>query len=73
MNKNIKPFTGDFNELPLILNADDIASVMQISRAYAYEVLHSKSLPVIVLGKRRLVSRDKFFKWLETHVEKEDA
>jgi excisionase family DNA binding protein len=55
----------NIDELPIMLNANDIMNVLGISRAFAYDLLHDKSLPVIVLGKRRVVNKDKFFAWLE--------
>lgn len=55
----------NIDELPIMLNADDIVNVLGISRAFAYNLLHDKSLPVIVIGKRRVVNKDKFFNWLE--------
>jgi hypothetical protein len=63
----------NIEELPLMLNANDIMNVLGISRAFAYNIMHDKSLPVIVIGKRRIVNRDKFFKWLEKceHTEEE--
>ncbi len=53
------------DDLPLMLNAIDIMNVLGISRAFAYNIMHDKSLPVIVIGKRRVVNEDKFFIWLE--------
>lgn len=61
------------DELPLMLNANDIMNVLGISRAFAYNIMHDKSLPVIVLGKRRVVNRDKFFTWLEKCEHTEEA
>lgn len=73
MSKAITPFTGDFCQLPLMLTADDIASVLRVSRAYAYEILHDASLPVIVLGKRRMVHKEQFKTWLDTRLQKGEA
>ncbi len=60
-------------ELPLMLNAHDIMSVLGISRAFAYNIMHDKSLPVIVIGKRRVVNKDKFFTWLQKCEHTEEA
>jgi excisionase family DNA binding protein len=62
-----------FDDLPLMLNANDIVSILGISRAFAYNLLHDKTLPVIVIGKRRVVNRDKFFNWLEKREHNEEA
>ena len=63
----------NIEELPLMLNANDIVNVLGISRAFAYNLLHDKSLPVIVIGKRRVVNKDKFFDWLEKREHTEEA
>ncbi len=60
-------------ELPLMLNANDIMNVLGISRAFAYNIMHDKSLPVIVIGKRRVVNKDKFFTWLQKCEHTEEA
>ena len=60
-------------ELPLMLNANDIMNVLGISRAFAYNIMHDKSLPVIVIGKRRVVNKDKFFTWLQKCEQTEEA
>ena len=46
-------------QLPLALSADDVAIVLGISRAKAYELMHSKSFPTIKIGKRMTVPKDK--------------
>lgn len=55
----------NMDDLPIMLNANDIMNVLGISRAFAYDLLHDQTLPVVVLGKRRVVNKDKFFAWLE--------
>ena len=58
------------NELPLMLNAEDIQAVMNISRAGAYQLMHREDFPTIRFGKRMVVPRDKFLEWLEENVGK---
>ena len=47
----------NLDDLPIMLNANDIMNVLGISRAFAYNIMHDKSLPVIVIGKRRVVNK----------------
>ena len=54
-----------FDQLPLVLNADQLAKVLGISRANAYFLLHSKGFPTLRIGKRMVVPKDKFLEWLE--------
>ena len=59
-----------YDQLPLMLNAEDIQAVMNISRAMAYQLMHREDFPTIVIGTRMVVPRDKFLKWLEDSVGK---
>ena len=52
-------------QLPCMLNAKDVESYMRISRAGAYELMHSEGFPLIRIGKRMIVPRDKFLEWVD--------
>ena len=56
---------SSFNDLPLVLNAQQLAGVLNISRANAYTLLHREDFPTLHIGKRMLVSRDKLVKWMD--------
>ena len=55
----------NYEQLPLMLNAEDIKDVMNISRAGAYQLMHREDFPKIIIGKRIVVPRDRFLEWLE--------
>lgn len=55
----------DYNELPLFLNAETIAKVLGISPASSYELLHEPGSPVLKIGNRMVVSKEKFIQWVE--------
>lgn len=55
----------NYEQLPLMLNAEDIKDVMNISRAGVYQLMHREDFPKIIIGKRIVVPRDKFLEWLE--------
>ena len=57
-----------YNQLPLSLNANDIAAVLGISRANAYTLMRAKGFPTIFIGKRMVVYRDKFIQWMDEQV-----
>lgn len=59
----------NYEQLPLMLNAEDIKEVMNISRAGAYQLMHREDFPKIIIGKRIVVPRDKFLEWLENSAE----
>ena len=56
------------DQLPCMLNAKDIKEYMRISRAEAYEQMHSEGFPLIRIGKRMLAPRDQFLEWVEDQV-----
>ena len=53
------------NELPLMLNVQDVSDVLGIGLAHAYEVVRRKDFPSITLGSRIIIPRDKLMEWLE--------
>ena len=55
-------------QLPLALSADDVAQVLGISRANAYELMHSEDFPTLRIGKRMTVPKDKLIEWIQTRI-----
>ena len=62
----------NYSELPLTLSVPEVAAVPGISRAGAYELVHSASFPKVKIGKRILVPKDKLIEWLDAQVEVAD-
>lgn len=54
-----------YDELPLMLTIADVADVLGIGLAHAYEVVRRQDFPTITLGSRIIVPRDKFIQWIE--------
>ena len=52
-------------QLPLALSAEDVAQVLGISRANAYELMHSEGFPTLKIGKRMTVPKDKLIEWID--------
>lgn len=50
---------SSYEELPLMLSAKEASAVLGISLAKTYELTKSKGFPVIKVGKRVLIPRDK--------------
>jgi len=61
MNQN----QTSYDQLPIMLNANNIAQTLGISRAGAYELMHSEGFPTLRIGKRMMVSKDRFIQWIE--------
>ena len=56
---------SSFNDLPLVLNAAQLAGVLNISRANVYNLLHREDFPTLHIGQRMLVPRDKLVRWMD--------
>ena len=55
-----------YDELPLVLNAKDVADILGISLTATYRLFDREDFPTIRTGMRRkLVSREAFFDWLK--------
>ena len=54
-----------YDQLSIMLNANAIAQTLGISRAGAYELMHSKGFPTLRIGKRMMVSKEHFIQWIE--------
>ena len=52
-------------ELPLTMNAKDVAGYLNISLSCAYQVMNSKSFPAIKIGKRLIITKEHFLNWLQ--------
>ncbi len=55
---------NDYDTLPLILDVTDIQHIMGISRASAYELVHTPGFPAVRSGRLIKVSKRAFFDWL---------
>ena len=58
-------------ELPLMMNMADVAAALGISRAGAYKLAHSVDFPAFQIGRRIVVSRERFLEWLERQCEEQ--
>ena len=54
-----------FDELPLMLTVEEVAGVLGIGIAHAYEVARRRGFPTIKIGSRIIVPRDRLIQWLE--------
>lgn len=49
------------------LKVTEVAAVLGISRAKAYELVNSDGFPRIIMGKRIVVPRQAFLNWMDEH------
>ena len=56
-----------YDELPLFLNSELVAKVLGVSPSSAYELMHEPDFPVLRVGSRMVVPKDKFMQWVKEH------
>lgn len=56
-----------YDELPLFLNAAMVAKVLGVSPSSGYELIHEPDFPVLKIGSRMVVPKEKFIQWVEQH------
>lgn len=57
-----------YYELPLFLNANIVSKVLGISLSSGYELMHTDGFPVLKIGSRMVVPKDKFREWVEQNM-----
>ena len=56
--------------LPMMLSANEIQT-MGFTRNMAYSILDRDDVPVVKIGSRKFIQRDKFFEWLDSREKSE--
>ena len=56
-----------YDELPLFLNSELVAKVLGVSPSSGYELMHQPDFPVLRVGSRMVVPKEKFIQWVEAH------
>ncbi len=51
--------------LPMMLSANELQA-MGFTRTMVYKILNSEEVPVVKIGNRKFIQKDKFFKWLDS-------
>lgn len=54
-----------FEMLPVMLQATHVKQVLGLSTGKAYQLMHSEGFPTQYFGKRMMVLKPDFIKWLE--------
>jgi len=66
----IKSIATDWQALPLILTAADVARVLGLSKPTTYELFARSDFPAVRVSERRLiVGKDKLKAWLDEQAE----
>ena len=59
-----------FDQLPIMLNAEQVAQVLGVSRAGAYQLMHAKGFPLLRVGKRMVTPKEELRRWIENELYK---
>lgn len=49
----------------ITITVDEVGKLLGISRPKAYELVRSKGFPAFYIGRRIVVPKDAFYKWLQ--------
>ena len=60
----------NYEDLPLLLNAELLAKVLGVAVSSAYELMHEKGFPSVRIGKRFIVPREDLKRWMDEQVAK---
>lgn len=58
-----------YDDLPLFLNASLVSQVLGVSPSSGYELMHEPGFPVLQVGSRMVVPKEKFIRWVEKNTE----
>ena len=53
-----------YDDLPLFINAETVAKALGVSISSAYELMHESGFPVLKVGSRMVVPKEKFITWV---------
>jgi excisionase family DNA binding protein len=57
-----------YDDLPLMLSVPEVASVLGISRAGAYDLVRCDGFPVIRIGRRVVIPKENLVEWINRQV-----
>ena len=56
-----------YDDLPFFLNSATVAKVLGVSPSSGYELIHEPGFPVLRVGSRIVVPKEKFMQWVEEY------
>ena len=55
----------------LVYSIQEVAELLGISRSYAYELVRNGTIPALVLGRKRVIPKEKFITWVNGNTNEE--
>ena len=59
----------ELQHMPMTLTVDEVAEVLRIGRTTAYTLARQRDFPTIRVGRRIVIPRDAFARWIEGQAE----
>lgn len=56
-----------YDELPLLLNAKQLADLLGVSDSSVYELIQEDDFPSLRIGKRIVIPKEKLQEWIFAH------
>lgn len=53
----------------LVYTIEEVAELLSISKSYAYELVRNGTIPVLQLGKKRVIPKGKLHEWINEKTE----
>lgn len=67
----MKGFYKSLDELPVFLRVEEVALVLNISRATAYNLTKSGEIPTVKIKQKRIVvPKEELLRWIEKNTKK---
>lgn len=63
----------ELKNLPVTFRVELLAKVLDVNLTRAYEIAKRPGFPSIRLGKRLVIVRDGFIRWLENEIQKDKS
>ena len=57
---------NDFSKYPITLTVNEIAEILRVGRVQAYQLVNQESFPKIRDGKKIIVPKAAFIKWMDS-------
>ena len=56
-----------YDELPLSRNSELVAKALGVAPSSAYELMHEPDFPVLRIGNRMVVPKERFIQWVKKY------
>ena len=70
---SFRPGVRTYEDLPLMLSVPEMAAVLGISRAGAYELARSEGFPALRIGNRIVIPKDELREWIKRNMGKQET